>query len=336
MDMTAHDHTGHSGAFLQQEPEDMRLECDGTIGHVLPGAVLIMWGSWWAYNICLRYLASRRGAPYRASSWFPMAQRWLRYLEPAMKVILPPMAVSIELYFDHPDGFRYLYCPEGTKLAGRFAVTHMNNWQHTSSYPAFFLSGVVDFLGMFIHVPQGLSQAFLAVAFSAEAFLMALHKKHLPLDEMVHWLLYVTMVLCVAFILLEMRYSRSVLIGAGKAASLVFQGAWLVETAKIMMEDQPQWSMEYMGSTMMAPVAFTMIGVFTCFCFMSLYVVMVVLQEKGLLWEPSYTPLETMDPAPSDNFDDDSAQASHDGSPMARKRGTSMSPFQISHPEYRV
>ncbi len=26
----------------------------------------------------------------------------------------------------------------------------------------------------------------------------------------------------------------------------------------------------------------------------AVYVVMVVLQEKGLLWEPSYTPLETM------------------------------------------
>jgi hypothetical protein len=29
-------------------------------GHVLPGVLLIIWGSWWAYNICLRYLASRQ------------------------------------------------------------------------------------------------------------------------------------------------------------------------------------------------------------------------------------------------------------------------------------
>lgn len=141
-------------------------------GHVLPGVVLIIWGSWWAYNVCLRYLASRRGTPYRASAWcvvlacapvrvaacmplpaselgalrhrqraafftarvlwqrslstlpcpanppshpyahpaspnrFPMSNRWVKYLEPAIKVILPPIAVSIELYFDHPDGFQ--------------------------------------------------------------------------------------------------------------------------------------------------------------------------------------------------------------------------------------
>lgn len=42
---------------------------------------------------------------------------------------------------------RYLYCPEGTKYAGRFAVTHMNNWQHTSSYPAFVVSGAKLFSG---------------------------------------------------------------------------------------------------------------------------------------------------------------------------------------------
>lgn len=39
-------------------------------------------------------------------SRFPMSNRWVKYLEPAIKVILPPIAVSIELYFDHPDGFQ--------------------------------------------------------------------------------------------------------------------------------------------------------------------------------------------------------------------------------------
>ena len=34
---------------------------------MLPGIVLIIWGSWWAYNICLRYLASRQ-VPATATS----------------------------------------------------------------------------------------------------------------------------------------------------------------------------------------------------------------------------------------------------------------------------
>lgn len=61
--------------------------------------------------------------------------------------------------------------------------------------------------------PHPLLQSFLGVAFGAEAFLMALHKKHLPLDEMVHWLLYVTMLMVLVFILLEIRFPRAVLLG---------------------------------------------------------------------------------------------------------------------------
>ena len=53
---------------------------------------------------------------------------------------------------------RYLYCPKGTKFEGRFAMTHMNNWQHTASYPGVVLSGLVDLLALVVPLPSGTSQ----------------------------------------------------------------------------------------------------------------------------------------------------------------------------------
>lgn len=37
----------------------------------------------------------------------------------------------------------------------------------------------------------------------------------------------------------------------------------------VLCVDRPQWSLDYMGSTMMSPVVFTMIGVFVCFCYLA-------------------------------------------------------------------
>lgn len=49
---------------------------------------------------------------------------------------------------------RTLTCPDG-----RFAMTHMNNWQHASVYPGFFLAGALDWVGMVVvPLPQGLQQ----------------------------------------------------------------------------------------------------------------------------------------------------------------------------------
>lgn len=99
----------------------------------LPCALLLLlppavWGSWWAYNVCLRYLASRRssGAPYRSSAWYPLASRFARLAEPLLKMMLPVLAVSIELYFDHPDGYRCAGL--GQKLWGRAAAGPAGLW----------------------------------------------------------------------------------------------------------------------------------------------------------------------------------------------------------------
>lgn len=53
-----------------------------------------------------------------------------------------------------------------------------------------------------------------------------------------HWLLFVAMALCTVMVFLEMTVRRSVLVGMGKAAALIFQGAWLIQIAAVEFEGE--------------------------------------------------------------------------------------------------
>ena len=64
--------------------------------------------------------------------------------------------------FPHPALLTAVWSLPGRTLAcpqdGRFAMTHMNNIQHASGYPGFLLAGLLDWVAMFVELPQGLQQ----------------------------------------------------------------------------------------------------------------------------------------------------------------------------------
>lgn len=76
-------------------------------GHVLPGCVFIIWGAWWSWCILTSYICHREsGRPYRSRAWFPLrlpgrVRRSLWFLEPALKIAVPAVGVSLELLLDH-------------------------------------------------------------------------------------------------------------------------------------------------------------------------------------------------------------------------------------------
>eukprot|EP00887_Chlorella_sp_A99_P004132 scaffold23.g4132.t1 len=343
------------------------------MGHVLPGIVFCIWGAHMLYHVCCYFLYATPRRPYAARAWYPLALRWLAFLEPAIKLLLPPVAVSIELYFDH-DAYRRvygthcsihasaledraasasravvtcqrlwsgkgsLYCPKGTLYAGRFALTHMNNWQHTStSDPAFMLSGLVDIVSAFMPLPPGLSHGFLALAVAAMSFIMGTHEKHRPMDAMAHWLLWVSMVLILAALVAEMVAPRQPAVGLGKAAAFVFQGAWLIQLGRMEFEDHPQWSEEYAGGAMMAPFAFVLIGVTVagaCFAFLVALAALKaadLLRPIGVPVDTGYLPAASVEDS-AGLFECDSARDSDDGGAgpaIKRDKRRHVVPFQI-------
>ena len=94
-----------AGAHAQPPPTPPPQSPPPGAGHVIPGAVFIVWGVGWAANVCCAYLWRSSRRRYVARAWYPMPLAALRYAEPVLKLLLPPLAISIELYWDH-DAYR--------------------------------------------------------------------------------------------------------------------------------------------------------------------------------------------------------------------------------------
>ncbi|PNH04542.1 hypothetical protein TSOC_009291 [Tetrabaena socialis] len=195
------------------------------IGHFLPGVVLGIWGIWTMQGVFRNFFNSRRiKAQYLSQATYTL-WRFPARSESVCKLLLPVLAMSLELYFAHLGGWRSVLCPAGTARAGRFYGPH----------------------------------CFLYLALLCKSLLMWLHKKHAPLDSMVHSILLYTMVSTAAFALAEAVHPRSFLLSCGRVASMLIQSAWFFAATSIMFERHTAWDEEDgndMAPVMMAPVVF--------------------------------------------------------------------------------
>jgi len=255
---------------MHSEHEHTKFSCDGSVvtrsggsweGHILPGAIFILWGLHHMLGIFRTYVNSHRSKkpefisqPYYQFFSLPlMTESWF-------KILLPPLAVSVELYWAH-DAYRRLVCSAGTVRHGHINGDTLNNWQHTAIYPGFVAAGIIDLVSQHVALPSGTSKAFVALAFLNETILMLLHKKHTPLDIAVHLMLGYTMLSSFIFTILEIARPRSFLISCGRVFSLFLQGTWLCAAGRILFENRPFW--DEMGGEDTAPAMY--IPVLYCF-----------------------------------------------------------------------
>jgi hypothetical protein len=115
------------------------------------------------------------------------------------------------------------------------------------------------------------------------AFIMGTHEKHEAQDQMVHWLLFVSMVLGMLFILLEMHTPRNPLPAFGRALATVLQGAWLVQIAKVEFENRIQWEESYGAGAMIAPTYFVFFFIIILTSLMVLLAVMAGMRSLDLV-----------------------------------------------------
>ena len=76
-------------------------------------------------------------------------------------------------------------------------------------------------------------QAFLALAFGVEGFLMGSHRKHEALDQSVHVHLAGTMLACAAFAAAEVAAPRSLLLSSARVLASLMQGMWLIAVRNV-------------------------------------------------------------------------------------------------------
>jgi len=91
------------------------------------------------------------------------------------------------------------------------------------------------------------------------------------------------MLLCFLFILLELNAPRNPLPALGRGAAAIFLGAWLCVIGKIEFENLPQWSEDYSGGAMMAPVIFVTVWVVVLCAITGLGLFMAAVQHFNLL-----------------------------------------------------
>jgi hypothetical protein len=111
----------------------------------------------------------------------------------------------------------------------------------------------------------------------------------------VHWLLFLAMLLCTITVFLDMALRRSALVGLAKALALILQGAWLVQIAVVQFEGRPQWSPEYGGGAMFAPVAFAAILLAVLASLFAFYTLLALLRQHTRLARAPFLPEEEDD-----------------------------------------
>ena len=269
MDMGGGGGGGHMAmdhASIGRNPDGSYYYTHGAfLGHIVPVIFFIIWGTWWLVALFDHFLTTAAFKhQFRTKSWYRVffGPVWLRRipLEPLIKVILPTFGILGELWLGHPS-WRTLIAPDG-----KFVVDNINDWQHSTMYLAFVLSGVVDMIGHYSphSTPEGTSLAFVSLAFLVQGVLLVFHLKGPAIEVMVHLILvlviFATFISCV----FEGFNRGQVLVGSLRPLLTLLQGVWWVQTAFIMFVSDPAYDPEYMGGTMMVPAVFVVHMMWLC------------------------------------------------------------------------
>mmetsp|Transcript_10178 Transcript_10178/g.30607 ORF Transcript_10178/g.30607 Transcript_10178/m.30607 type:complete len:322 (+) Transcript_10178:368-1333(+) len=230
-----HDEYAPHGAFL---------------GHVVPGSMFVIWGSWWIFACMREQILSSPERPYRSKAWFQLPLLPKIPLEPVLKIFGCFIGIVGELWFGQVR-FTYMFNSDGT-----FNHGHINNWQHAAMYFAYMVAGIVDMAGVYTDLPPDSEQAALATAFIVEGLLLGFHLKGSPTEILVHKILVITIAASAIVMLAEIRYKNNVLLTAARAMLVGLQGIWFIQIAYILFRDKPQWDPHGMNGVMMIPTLY--------------------------------------------------------------------------------
>jgi len=74
-------------------------------GHIVPGSMFIIWGSWWVFSCLRAHLLSTPQRPYKSRAWFELPLLTSVPLEPIVKVLGCFIGINGELWFGQFDWY---------------------------------------------------------------------------------------------------------------------------------------------------------------------------------------------------------------------------------------
>ncbi|XP_063167207.1 transmembrane protein 45B-like [Candoia aspera] len=201
-------------------------------GHALPGSFFILYGLWWSVKCPLNYISRTVN---KNTQW---KLKHLEIIEGAAKAgfslvgILAeqfvPSGPHLKLYHGQP--------PSWVKLM---------NWQHSTMYLFFCISGVVDIVTHSLtKMPIGLDRFMLSISFFVEGFLFYFHVSHRPmLDQHIHSMLLTAIFASAATSLIQAFMRDNMILDLFASTLAVLQGTWFWQIGFVLYPPwgEPKW-----------------------------------------------------------------------------------------------
>ncbi|XP_041512834.1 transmembrane protein 45B [Microtus oregoni] len=217
-------------------------------GHALPGSFFLIFGLWWSVKYPLKYFHQKGLKKNRLSQ----QQQRIEIIEGAVKTAFAIIGILAEQFV--PDGpHLHLYHEnQWTKLM---------NWQHSTMYLFFGVSGIIDMLTYlyFNTVPLGVDRLVLAMAVFSEGFLFYFHVHNRPpLDQHIHSLLLFGLFGGSISISLEVIFRDNIVLELFRTSLLILQGTWFWQIGFVLFPPfgTPEWDQKDMDNIMFITMCF--------------------------------------------------------------------------------
>ncbi|KAG7483867.1 hypothetical protein MATL_G00042930 [Megalops atlanticus] len=238
-------------------------------GHALPGSFFLLFGLWWSVKYPLRHCwkKGQAGGRHRPPKFF----NTIDFVEGAIKIFFAFVGIMAEQFV--PDGpHAHLYNSEEKSWV------KLMNWQHSTMYLFFGISGIADVLTMSpLPVPLGLDRLALSLALFVEGFLFYFHVHNRPsLDKHIHSLLLVAVFGGSASTLLEVFKRDHTVLELFRSSLAILQGTWFYQIGFVLYPlSGPQWDLELHDNIMFITM---------CYCWHYAVALLIVSMNYGLVW----------------------------------------------------
>ncbi|KYO35753.1 transmembrane protein 45B [Alligator mississippiensis] len=217
-------------------------------GDALRGSCFFLFGFWWSVKYPLMYLNRKLNAESQKNLCF---QR-LDVFEGTVKAFFALAGILAEQFV--PDGPHLsLYSAEDQSWV------KLGNWQYTTMYFFFGLSGIMEVLSYRLKLPLGLDRLLLSVALFIEGFLFCFHNYNVALDQHLHSLLLIAIFGGTLCALLEVCLLDHIVLEIIRTSLFILQGTWFWQIGFVL---HPPWGGPGWDQTDRGVYAFLNV----CFC----------------------------------------------------------------------
>uniref|UniRef100_A0A8C7YEY3 Transmembrane protein 45B n=1 Tax=Oryzias sinensis TaxID=183150 RepID=A0A8C7YEY3_9TELE len=238
-------------------------------GHAIPGSFFLFYGFWLTVKYVL-FHNWRRSQP-KAKQILPPLFKRINYFEGGLQVFASFVGIMVEQFVvDGPHA--HLYDKE------KKAWVKLMNWQHSSMYLFFGISGIAMLLRTSSKlVPARIDRVALSLALFVEGFLFYFHvHARPPLDAHIHSLLLFPVFAGSASIMLELFIKDNILLELFGACFFILQGSWFYQIGFVLYPlSGPDWDLNEHGNIMFVTM---------CFCWHLAMALLLVASTSFLVW----------------------------------------------------